>query len=197
MSTLATIALLLLLVSPALAGPPKPPDLTADQVMTFKGDKQSRGKIYVSGNRMRNDMELGERKLTTILDWKLKKSWVLMPPPLGCVEQPLTDDPKNPFATANVESNEELIGSETIDGHPTKKYRVTSSIDGKKYVGFQWRATDLGGVVLRHTDEPETYRVEYRNVVLGKPDAKLLEPPSDCKAGFSPMGMQAPGGRKK
>jgi hypothetical protein len=191
------VAILLLAglsLSPAQAAdPPNFPDLTADQVMTMSGQPPRQSKIYFSAGRMRSEMDMGGKKMASIVDLKAKKMWLLMPEPIGCIEQPFADDPQNPLSASNASPKEELLGSETIDGHPTKKYKVTSTIQGKTYVGYQWRATDLNDFALRWQDEAGKFQTQFKNIVLGKPDPKLLEPPTHCKTGGMSGGMGAPG----
>jgi len=168
------------------------PAFTADQEITA-GEAKTTSKVYSSGKRMRLEQNLQGNKMTSIADYTQQKMWVLMPPPVGCIEQKVPFDPKDPSAASGPGYEEEKLGAETIDGHPTEKYKVTTVIDGKTYVTYQWRATDLKGLPVKVTDDANSYEAVYKNVVLGNPDPKLFEVPKDCKSfGNLMQGMGAP-----
>jgi hypothetical protein len=81
-----------------------------------------------------------------------------------------------------VNRHEVLVGSETVDGHPTKQFKVTefNPATKKDYVQFEWRATDLGDLVIQRKFEEGQSKL--KNIVVGKPDEKLLTFPSPpCK----------------
>src|SRR5260370_22045131 len=87
-----------------------------------------------------------------------------------------------PLEPAGVTSREEPAGTETIDGHATKKVKVTAThtLSGKTttLVGFEWRVTDLQDLVIRRENEDGSVKMNVRNIVLGKPDENLLAFPS-------------------
>ncbi|MGH7860218.1 MAG: hypothetical protein ACREQY_23060 [Candidatus Binatia bacterium] len=184
-------SLLALAATLAAAAPPAMPAFTADVVTTVEGDRNE-GRIYSSGTKIRNETTIGGRQTTSIMDLEKKQMWMLLPPPIGCMQTSLAAGPTHPLALPGVDTKEELVGSETFDGHPTKKYRIRTTVDGKSYEMFQWRATDLKGVVVRMTDPAGSYETVYRNVVLGAPDAKLFEPPANCVAAPTAGGLGAP-----
>jgi hypothetical protein len=91
-----------------------------------------------------------------------------------------------PVHPAGATSQEEAAGTETIDGHPTKKFKVTSSaaIGGKPMtaVEYVWKATDLQDLVIQRKSEDGSTVVNLKAIVVGKPDEKLLAFPSPpCK----------------
>lgn len=121
--------------------------------------------------------------MTTIIDLAARKLWILSSRPSGCTEIALMENPAHPQPWSGSDATEELVGSETIDGHPCRKYRRTTNLRGKSHSYYLWRATDLGGFPVRSTDESGTYETLFRNVVLGKPDPKLFELPPGCASG--------------
>lgn len=74
------------------------------------------------------------------------------------------------------------LGKETIDGHPTTKYKVIVKDDqGKEQEATIWSASDLKGfpvkIQVNSDNAPST--ITFSDVNLSKPDATLFEPPSD------------------
>jgi hypothetical protein len=76
------------------------------------------------------------------------------------------------------------VGSETIDKHPTDKYKVKITYkNGESQEGFIWNATDLDGMTIKSEVENKDYRIitELKNIVPKTPAASLFEIP----AGFT------------
>lgn len=75
-----------------------------------------------------------------------------------------------------------FVADETIDGHPTKKYRITISYPGQeKQEGFIWNATDLDDMTIRSEIDNETFKMTstLTGIVMGAPPAALFEVPGD------------------
>jgi len=95
----------------------------------------------------------------------------------------------------------ELLGSETVDGHPAKKYHETYYANGKKEgSGFVWEATDLDNFPIKYQTEDKSATTTFKNIKTGDPADSLFETPS----GFQKMdmggmmgGMGGPGGHKR
>jgi hypothetical protein len=84
------------------------------------------------------------------------------------------------------------VGSETIDGHPTKKYLITYKVNQKKEQVYQWWATDIDFPVKTAAVDG-SWTQEFRNVRLGAQPNSLFEVP----AGYQKMQMpQIPGGMR-
>jgi len=76
------------------------------------------------------------------------------------------------------------VGSETIDKHPTDKYKVKITYkNGESHEGFIWNATDLDGMTIKSEVENKDYRftTELKNIVPKTPAASLF----DIPAGFT------------
>ena len=156
------------------------PDATAEQELFSQGKKVSTAKVYVSGGRVRSDTTVGGQQMTTLLDPGAKKMWLLMPA-VGCMEQPVPERASDPLALTRAGAAEELVGSETIDGHPTQKYRLKVTVGGKTSEHYQWRATDLDGFPIRTAAVDGSYEQRFTKVELKTPDPKLFEKPANCK----------------
>ena len=75
-----------------------------------------------------------------------------------------------------------FVADETIDGHPTKKYRIMISYQGQeKQEGFIWNATDLDDMTIRSEIDNETFKMTstLTGIVMGAPSAALFEVPGD------------------
>ena len=173
------------------------PDATAEQVLFSQGKQVSTAKVYVSGGRVRSETTAGGETMTTLVDHGAKKMWVLMPAPVGCIEQPLGEGSADPFRVMPENATEELVGTETIDGHPTQKYKLSATVGGKTIEHYQWRATDLGGFPLRTAAVDGRYEQRFRKVELKTPDARLFATPSNCKPMPALGGPMPPPGKPK
>jgi hypothetical protein len=179
---IGALALVLFLSTTALAADVPPyPAFTADTEMKAGGNTQT-GKVAFGKGKMRMEMALGENTMVTIFDYGASKMYSLLPPPMGCMEQAIEKDPKDPLYASMSTVEEESLGEETIDGHPTKKVRVTAEVEGESHSSLLWKAKDLKDLPIRIAAEDGSFEMNYKNVVLGEPDAKLLTPPADCKA---------------
>ena len=76
------------------------------------------------------------------------------------------------------------LGNEVVEGQPTEKFQVTVRGEANKNeTATVWEATQLQNlpVKLRVQFADGAYTLQFRNVRLGKPDARYFEPP----AGFT------------
>jgi hypothetical protein len=76
-----------------------------------------------------------------------------------------------------------LIASETVDGHPCKKYRLTSKEGAQVEEAFLWEATDLQGlpIKLQVRSAGQLYGFQFRQIRMGKPDPKVFGIPADYR----------------
>ncbi len=84
------------------------------------------------------------------------------------------------YAEPDVEKT--FVAKETIDGHPTEKYRITITYQGQeKQEGFIWNATDLDGMTIRSEIDNATVKMTstLTDIVMGTPPADLFEVPED------------------
>jgi hypothetical protein len=75
-----------------------------------------------------------------------------------------------------------FVANETIDGHPTEKYRITITYEGEEtQEGFIWNATDLDGMTIRSEIDNATVKMTstLTDIVMGAPPADLFEVPGD------------------
>jgi hypothetical protein len=75
-----------------------------------------------------------------------------------------------------------FVANETIDGHPTEKYRITVTYqDQDTQEGFVWNATDLGGMTIKSEIDNANFKMTstLTDIVMGTPMAALFEVPMD------------------
>ena len=182
----------LLIVAGGPKGPP-PQAYSADEVTVSKG-VTTHGHIWTDGVRTKRQSDDGTsgsyQDDEKSLYWYWDKSGCTQKPPAG---GPIPDRTEVP------------VGSETIDGHPTRKFKVTATAvftggRTETWVNYQWRATDLGDLVIRSQALDGGYARRLQNVRMGRPDPKRLSRPDACTydetidtASYLP---RAPGGRR-
>jgi hypothetical protein len=105
------------------------------------------------------------------------QSYVNMPPP----KEDAAMLEKNP------KIEKQVLGKETIDGHPCVRHKVVVTDDtGKKNEAIVWNATDLKDfpVQVQTTEKDNTVVMHYREVQFARPDARQFDPPG----GFTEYG---------
>jgi len=124
-------------------------EFTADSVM--KGGQMSgKGKVWVKGNKMRQEFGDQSGTVITIVDLDQGMSWVLMPEAKGYMKIVLKTKGKS-FRPDNfigaqqgqMKAQVKLVGTETVNDYACDKYLIT--FEHKKMGGMtQWFAKKLG-----------------------------------------------------
>jgi hypothetical protein len=86
-----------------------------------------------------------------------------------------------------------LLGSEVVEGHPTKIENVTViGMDGNLIESKVWEADDLQGIPVKIESQIQgiTLRAIYRDIAIGALDKVLFEVPGRCTP-FEKMGQVA------
>jgi outer membrane lipoprotein-sorting protein len=165
-------------------------EFSADTITTHKGGEKITGKLYYKPDRFRMEMKAHE-DMIVITRMDRKVAWNIMPAMKMYMEMPF--DLKNrPMVDEKFEGETErkLLGSETIDGHPTKKYLITYKSGNRTDQVYQWIATDIN-FPLKTAATDGSWIQEFRNVRIGSQSGSLFEVP----AGYQKMDMpQMPGG---
>jgi len=158
-------------------------DFTADMVISARGEKDTQGKVYMQGVKMR--MEMGapneDDKVITITRPDKKLVWVMMPEEKMYMEQPYQEDPKMKEWTPAQEAKSKFIGKETVSGLECKKYQL----EGEQT--FYWISDKISFPVK--TQAPEGTMV-LKNIQPGKISGGLFEIPG----GFEKFSMPGMGG---
>ena len=163
-------------------------EFSSDTVMTSRQGKMT-GKIYFKADRFRMDMK-APQEMSTITRMDKKVVWNIMPKEKMYMEMPF--DPKGkPMVEGKFEGEIErkLVGSETIDGHPSKKYLITYMSGKKKEQVYQWTATDINFPIK--TAAVDGFWVqEHKNIKIGPQPNSLFEVPAGYKKFQMPGGMK-------
>lgn len=163
----------------ALAGEATLPTFRADTFTRTEDGRVVEGRVWSSGNRVRREVEGAGKKITSIFDLEEKLVWLVLPPPLRCVEAPLVPQPTDPLLRSGV-TREEKTGEGSVDGRVVDLYRTTIDHDGRRYVFEESRARDLDHLVIRSKADAGPFEMRYENIVEGVPKADLFEPPKGC-----------------
>jgi hypothetical protein len=142
-------------------------DITADMITT-EGKIVRNGKFYLKENKCR--VERGSTPLYTIVREDKGLLWQINGAENTYIEAKLTPALK-PWTEQKIfgEVGRKEVGSETIGGHPTKKYEITVKQGNKVDRYYQWFATDINFPV-KMANTNGKWSVEYKNIKKGAPD---------------------------
>src|SRR4030042_2997262 len=156
--------------------------------LTDEGVRETKGKIYFKPDKYRMDMKVHEEMIMiTRVDKKV--IWNIMPAQKMYMEMPfnLKNKPKVEEKFEG-EIDRKLVGNETIDGHPTKKYLITYKTGDEKLQVYQWFATDINFPVKTSAIDG-SWSQEYKNIKIGSQSDSLFEVPAGYKKIQMPGGM--------
>ncbi|MCE5334334.1 MAG: DUF4412 domain-containing protein [Desulfobacteraceae bacterium] len=154
-------------------------EFSAEMVIQPKGDEAMSGKIYVKGDKVRQETsEEGETQIMIIRPDK-KLTWMITPEEKSYMEMPYQSEDKT-FEewTAEKEKTAKLLGEEVVSGLPCKKYE--SIEDGEKTLF--WISKQYSFPIKVEDSE---VTMEYRNIKPGPLADSLFELP----AGYEKMAM--------
>jgi len=152
-------------------------EFSADMVIVPKGEEPMRGKIFVSGDKIRQETADEDETQVMIIRPDKKVTWMITPEEKTYTELPY-QSPGKTFEewTAEKAKNAKFIGEENVSGMPCKKYVVVEN--GEKTV--LWIPGELPFPIK--IEDPEMV-MEYKNIKLGQLDDSLFELP----AGYEKM----------
>ncbi len=154
-------------------------DFSADMVIQPKGEEATTGKMFVKGDKIRQETkEDGETQIMIIRPDK-KVTWMIAPEEKTYMEMPYQSEDKT-FEewTAEKEKQAKYLGDETVSGLACKKYE--SIEDGDKT--FIWISKQFPFPIKVEDSE---VTMEYRNVKAGPVEDSLFEIP----AGYRKISM--------
>ena len=168
----------ILVIASGLAASASAVEFSADMVSTAQG-RSTTTKVFVKDRMFR--MEPQGAHSYSIMRGDKQLTWLVMPDQKSYMEMK-ADPNKEPKAEEKVrgEVSRKLLGTETVDGHPTQKYEVTYTQGGKTEKMYQWMATDIKFPV-KMAGVDGSWTMEYKNIKMGSQPASLFEVPSDYK----------------
>ncbi|MEM5788022.1 MAG: DUF4412 domain-containing protein [Syntrophobacteraceae bacterium] len=154
-------------------------EFSAEMFIQPKGDEPMTGKIFVKGEKVRQETtEEGETQIMIIRPDK-KVTWMITPEEKTYMEMPFqSEDQTFEEWTAEKEKKAKFLGQETVSGLPCKKYE--SIEDGEKT--FFWIS---GKFPFPIKVEDAEVTMEYRDIKEGPVPDTLFELPS----GYQKMSM--------
>lgn len=169
---LAVVAVCLLMAGGVAAAE----GFSADVVSKYGQDTMN-GKIYVAKDKMRFE----SAGMVTITRMDKQTVWLLMPSQKMYMEQGIRLDNVVPGSEPSAgEVARTLLGTETVNGYNANKYRVTVKVDRDRPSFLLWLAVD-SSLPVKMAAEDGKWSQEYRNIVVGEPDAALFEVPDNYK----------------
>lgn len=148
-------------------------------------------KIFFKDAKMRMENNTQNHKSINIIRPDKKVIWMLMVDSKTYMEIPLDMGRQDILSTLydpNIKTDKEFIANEVVDKHPTKKYHLTITTDGKKEKsGYIWEATDLGNFPMKYESEDKKMTTVWKNIKTGGVADSVFELP----AGYKKMDMPA------
>jgi hypothetical protein len=148
-------------------------------------------KIFFKDGKMRMESATPGRKSMNIIRPDKKVIWMLMLDSKTYMEIPLdlnTQDIQTKLRDPNIKTDKEFIANEAVDKHPTKKYHLTITTNGKKEKsGYIWEATDLSNFTVKYQSEDKKITTVWKNIKMGGVVDSVFELP----AGYKKMDMPA------
>jgi hypothetical protein len=156
-------------------------EFSADMVIIPKGEEAMKGKIFVKGEKVRQEtMEEDEMQIMIIRPDK-KVTWMITPEEKTYMEMPYQSSDKT-FEewTAEKEKNAKFLGEENVAGMPCKKFEITE--DDEKTVFWLSKQFPFPIKV-----EDAEVTMEYKNIKLGSLDDSLFELPAGYEKMAAPI----------
>ncbi len=161
------------------------PEFSADMTMTDAKGKVASGKIFMKGQKIRQEITDEGQTNVAILRLDKKVSWTLLPEN-QYMEVAMPFDTSRP-EDSGIEYETKELGNETINGYECKVIQYTYK--EKKYgILVQWIANKLNFAIKSQTKNSKgkvTNTMEYSNIKVGNQPDSLFEIPS----GYQKMGL--------
>jgi len=171
-----------ILAAPAMAMQPAGVEYSADSYMeTAEGVME--GPVYVApGKERREFVQQGEKSIM-ILRHDKKVIWMLMPEDKMYMEMKMPEGGrKDDLSGYKIETT--TVGPETVNGvETTKSKMIMTGPKGDKMGGFGWRTKE--GIVVKldaiavKKKSKERFKIELKNLKVGKQKPAMFEIPSD------------------
>jgi outer membrane lipoprotein-sorting protein len=155
--------------------------------------RETQGKIYMKGEKMRREFAAGEQVGITIVRPDKKVMWMLMPGQKTVMEMPFSKASLEKMMGMSQEQQAEmkLLGTEKVNGYEAEKYETTVKGDGKPMKHYVWVSKKLG-VPIKMVSLDGKFSMDYRNIKEGGVPDSLFEIPPGYQKITMPQGM--PGG---
>ena len=154
-------------------------EFSADMFIVPKGDEPMKGKIFVKGDKVKQETSGEDETQVMIIRPDKKLTWMISPEDKTYIEMPYqSTDRTFEEWTADKEKNAKFLGQETVSGIPCKKYELIE--DGEKT--SLWISKQFPFPIKIEDSE---MTMEYKNIKLGPLDDSVF----DLPAGYEKMDM--------
>jgi hypothetical protein len=174
---------MLLTFSCAPAHTQKPPESYAAEQTVNVGGKVRISTLYATRDAVR--LEDKQSGVITIVRRDRKVVWALLPAQHGYLELPLDSFTQLIAQSKPTAGTREALGLDQVAGYQCAKARVHTLINGTDHVTTEWRAAELGGLIVKRADSEGKWSVTYSDVRPGPQRAALF----DLPAGYARMSM--------
>jgi hypothetical protein len=162
-------------------------------MITKAGGMELPGKVYVKGDKMRNEIQASGHPIINIMRPDKKLVWIIMPQQKAYMEMPIHPGTRQQMMTLTEKQKAKMkkVGSETIDGYTCEKYETTMDQQGRPMKVYMWIATDLG-VPIKVAAEDGSFTMEYKDIKPGEIADSQFEAPQEYKKMKMPFAMPPP-----
>ena len=158
-------------------------------VINRAGSQETQGKIYLQGEKMRQEFSNGEGMSINISRPDKQVMWMIMPDQKMYMEMQFSQsDLGKTMAMPKDQGQMKLLGTETVNGYETEKYETTVQGRGKTRKHYLWVSKKLG-VPIKMVSQDGSFSMEYRDIKEGGLPAGLFEVPQGYQKMTMPQGM--------
>ncbi len=173
-----------------LAGEVRAAEFSAQVITHFQG-KETRGQVYVKGQRLRQEFPSGSRTRIVIYNADTKMAWMVMPERKTYLEIPVSEEMiRDLMQVTKDQTAMKPLGSEKINGYDSDKYETVFRTNGGEVRHYAWIAKKLG-MIIKTESLDKSFSREYREIKEGEIPEAVLAPPPDYQKVSLPGGMPA------
>ena len=172
------------------AGLTQAAEFTAN-IITKAGVKEIPGKVYVKGQKARNEIKIAGQTNIQILRPDKNVIWVVIPQQKAYMEMPLTQESQEKMfinLTEKQKAKMKKVGTEAVNNYACDKYETTMSHQGKSVKFYVWIATELG-VPIKMVAQDGSFSTECKDIKTGEVSDSLFEPPQGYNKMKLPMAL--------
>jgi outer membrane lipoprotein-sorting protein len=164
------------------------------KVITKAGGMEIPGKMYVKGEKARNEVQMAGHPSVQIMRPDKKVVWVIMPQQKAYMEMSFTKEHEQKMLNISEQAKAKMkkVGTETVNGYECDKYETTMGPEGKSPKQFIWIAPKLG-VPIKMVTADGSFSMEYKDIKPEKLEDSLFELPQ----GYHKMKIPVPMGSMK
>jgi outer membrane lipoprotein-sorting protein len=164
------------------------------KMVTKAGGREILGKIYIKGDKARNEVQMAGSPGIQIMRPDKKVLWVVMPQQKAYMEMQFTKEHEQKMLKISEQAKAKMkkVGTETVNGYECDKFETTVAHKGKSQKQNIWIAKNLG-IPIKMVAEDGSFAMEYKDIKPEKLDDSLFEPPP----GYRKMKIPVPMGSMK